>query len=666
MDASRSRPLALIPLMALLLLAGLPAMPAAAACPAPGGAGLGVPSPASSSRDFVFAGRGWGHGVGMSQYGAQGAAELGCSSQEIVQAYYRGVELTQRDTSQRVRVGLAPGTPTATLPTVTPVVNEAGGPLRWRLGGDRVASQPQGATWQVRVTNTGRFVLAEQTSSGLREVWQGGSAGSVLTAPIDRHRVFLPTERNRYGRGTLEFVSRSAEGSRGEGYWLTAVVPDVEQYLYGLAEMPSSFPEAALEAQAIVGRSYTLASLGSTRANCRCQLYDTVYSQVYAGLDKELEGSSQQFGRRWVAAVDATRGRVMTHNGRIATGNYASSHGGHSDAAEFVWGSSVPWLQPVDDSRWNRASSDPNISWEQRFSRERLGAKLGIGVALSARVIGPRGAGGRVGDPDRTGGGLQVVGTRGTALLSGNRARTELGLKSTRFAVSSPPAPWAGGIPVAGDWDGDGTDQPGWFDRGTWWLSDGRGGFSSFGFGSSSDRPIVGDWDGDGIDTVGVRRGANRFYLRNANTRGPDDVRFVYGSKKDRTFVIGDWDGDGDDTPGVVRGNRWLLSDSLRGGTADHVFRYGSKSDREFLTGDWNGDGRDGPAVVRGNAFYLKNGFASGIAGRSFRFGRASDDQLAGDFNGSTRDRIAVARGSRWYVTLDHAPTPVEVIDVTS
>lgn len=659
----RSRAWWAAPLVAVALLAGLPAAPAAAACPAPGGASLGVPQAASSSRDFVFAGRGWGHGVGMSQYGAQGAAELGCSSTDIIQAYYQGVRVTGRDASANVRVGIAPGTPSEARPSVVEVVNEAGGRLAWRLQGSRVATQPQGATWQVRVTNVGRFVLVEETASGLREVWQGGSAGQALTAPIDGHRVHLPSQRNRYGRGTLEFVSRAAGGRAPEGMWVTAIVPSVEEYLYGLAEMPSSFPEAALEAQAIVGRSFALAQMGSTRANCRCQLYDTVYSQVYAGLDKELEGTNSRFGRRWVAAVDATRGRVMTYDGRVATGNYASSHGGHSESAQFVWGSSVPWLQPVDDSAWNRASSDPNIAWERRWSRDDLGERLDIGMALSAEVLRPRGASGRVGHPGRNGGGLRVVGTDGTAILSGSDARRRLGLKSTRFSVSSPPAPWTRGVPVAGDWDGDGVDQPGWFDRGVWWVTDGSGDFTSFRFGTTGDVPLVGDWDGDGVDTIGVRRG-NKFHLRRSNSTGRAQINFVYGSSRDRHFVLGDWDGDGVDSPGVVRGNRWFLTNELRGGYADHVFHYGSRSDTEFLTGDWDGDGIDGPAVVRGNKFFLKNAFESGVAGVAFRFGSARDAQLVGDWDGDGTDRVGVARGRLWYVTRAHAPTPVLVIDV--
>jgi len=46
-------------------------------------------------REFVFIGRGWGHGVGMCQVGAYGLARQGWTSEQILKAYYSGIELTR-------------------------------------------------------------------------------------------------------------------------------------------------------------------------------------------------------------------------------------------------------------------------------------------------------------------------------------------------------------------------------------------------------------------------------------------------------------------------------------------------------------------------------------------------------------------------------------------
>jgi SpoIID/LytB domain len=49
----------------------------------------------SKVTEFVFTGRGWGHGVGMCQVGAYGLAKQGWSYEQILKAYYTGIEVTR-------------------------------------------------------------------------------------------------------------------------------------------------------------------------------------------------------------------------------------------------------------------------------------------------------------------------------------------------------------------------------------------------------------------------------------------------------------------------------------------------------------------------------------------------------------------------------------------
>ncbi|HEX9628847.1 MAG TPA: hypothetical protein VF961_02430, partial [Pyrinomonadaceae bacterium] len=44
---------------------------------------------------FTFLGRGWGHGVGMCQVGAYGLARQGFTYEQILKAYYTGIEVTR-------------------------------------------------------------------------------------------------------------------------------------------------------------------------------------------------------------------------------------------------------------------------------------------------------------------------------------------------------------------------------------------------------------------------------------------------------------------------------------------------------------------------------------------------------------------------------------------
>ena len=100
---------------------------------------------------------------------------------------------------------------------------------------------------------------------------------------------------------------------------------NLEKYLYGLAEMPSNWNVKALEAQALVGRSYAVfhyldenipssannldAGLSEKqKAYCWCHIGSTASSQYYYGYLKEISGPN------WVQAVNNTSGTVSyTH-----------------------------------------------------------------------------------------------------------------------------------------------------------------------------------------------------------------------------------------------------------------------------------------------------------------------------------------------------------------
>ena len=109
--------------------------------------------------------------------------------------------------------------------------------------------------------------------------------GSYPSAPTRCKHAKPPRLLARYP-GKLTIV-RSGDGTLG----VTVTLP-FESYLDGLAEVPSSWPVAALEAQAIAARSYALAETGwhgpagGTLANPICA---TTSCQVYGGIPVPLE-----------------------------------------------------------------------------------------------------------------------------------------------------------------------------------------------------------------------------------------------------------------------------------------------------------------------------------------------------------------------------------------
>jgi hypothetical protein len=117
-------------------------------------------------------------------------------------------------------------------------------------------------------------------------------------------------------RGALELV-RAGGG--------LAVLNEVglEDYVRGIAEVPSSWPMEALKAQAIAARTYALHERGSPppgAAELGAHICATQACQVYVGLAKERG----EVGDRWVAAVNATRGQVLTRRGAPIKAMYSS------------------------------------------------------------------------------------------------------------------------------------------------------------------------------------------------------------------------------------------------------------------------------------------------------------------------------------------------------
>ncbi len=109
--------------------------------------------------------------------------------------------------------------------------------------------------------------------------------------------------------GVLKLRSKGVSS----GFHVSLAV-NIEKYLYGLAEMPSNWNVKALEAQALVGRSYAVyqylkqnipsektnldAGLSSSRKSyCWCHIGSTASSQYYYGYLKEIAGPN------WVQAV---------------------------------------------------------------------------------------------------------------------------------------------------------------------------------------------------------------------------------------------------------------------------------------------------------------------------------------------------------------------------
>ena len=190
----------------------------------------------------------------------------------------------------------------------------------------------------------------------------------------------------------------------------------LEQYLKSVvpSEMPSKWPAAALEAQAVAARSYALANLTKGRL---FDLYGDARSQVYGGIDEESPAAS--------AAVDATKGRVVLYNGKVADTLFFSTSGGRTVSALEATGVDVPYLVSVADPY---DTLSPYHDWGPvLYDAKAVAKQLKLSAPVSSLSV-VTGASGRVKSV------VAAAADDTQVTLTGNQVRQQLGLRSTWFS----------------------------------------------------------------------------------------------------------------------------------------------------------------------------------------------------------------------------------------
>jgi stage II sporulation protein D len=313
--------------------------------------------PAQASVGWVVHGRGFGHGVGMSQWGAYGYALHGKSHRFILRHYYSGATLGKLGGPEVVRV----------------LVDISSGDLTFSA-----------ATGACGVRLDPRRSYAAHRSFGA--VRLRSSAGRTLATCGPKLRA-AGNGTIRIGgelfRGALEVVPTSSNA--GSLNAVNAVALD--QYVKGVIpnESPSSWPLAALRAQAVAARSYALT--GRIDGN-GFDLYDDTRSQVYDGIASEAARANR--------AADETRGEVLRYGGEVAQAFFSACSGGYTESVQNVFfGPSVPYLVGVRDPYDYYC---PLHTWTLRFSGAEISAKLGgyLQGKLKRVVVTKRGASPRV------------------------------------------------------------------------------------------------------------------------------------------------------------------------------------------------------------------------------------------------------------------------------
>lgn len=116
----------------------------------------------------------------------------------------------------------------------------------------------------------------------------------------------------------------------------------MENYLKGMAEESESAHPEFLKAMAVAERSYAYYHLKNpAKHSAGGFTLDADNDQVYRGYMRE------KISPNAVAAVEATRGMVVTYNGEPADTPYFARSNGKTKSAKAVWGTNKPWLISV-------------------------------------------------------------------------------------------------------------------------------------------------------------------------------------------------------------------------------------------------------------------------------------------------------------------------------
>ncbi|MGB3310033.1 MAG: SpoIID/LytB domain-containing protein [Nodosilinea sp.] len=274
------------------------------------------------------------------------------------------------------------------------------------VGSSTPAVIKNGAGQGVGQIPQGQSITITPSGGGLKLAdWQGQA---FWVEPTGGGHVFI---NDKWYRGRVLVVP--IDGKVTAVNWV-----DIDAYLYGVvgSEMPASWPQEALKAQAVAARSYALYKRDRTQGD----LFDvggTTAHQVYRGLAAETPSVQ--------SAVNATQGQVLTYGGRVIEAVFHSASGGHTENSEDIWQRASPYLRGVADYDQDA----PVFQWSETFSAQQIEQRItGIGrlQSVATERATPRG---RIVS-------VRLQGSRGSRVLTGTELRQALDLRSTLCSIS--------------------------------------------------------------------------------------------------------------------------------------------------------------------------------------------------------------------------------------
>ena len=213
----------------------------------------------------------------------------------------------------------------------------------------------------------------------------------------------------------------------------------LDEYLYGVvsSEMPASFEEEALKAQAVVARTYTLYKIIQNdekhgEANI-CD--DSTCCQAWISKEDRLarwdEENQEEYWNKIVKAVNETQGKMITYEGKPINAFFHANSGGATEAPINVWGGSgYPYLQSVEtagEDAYSQYASEVTITkkeFEETIKKEHSDFEIDFDEKDCIQI------------KEYTEGNRVKTIQVGNLELSGVEMRTLFGLRSANFTIT--------------------------------------------------------------------------------------------------------------------------------------------------------------------------------------------------------------------------------------
>ncbi len=213
---------------------------------------------------------------------------------------------------------------------------------------------------------------------------------------------------------------------------------NLEEYLPGVlaAEMPASFPEEALKAQAVAARTYIANRVQSPIKSeehfgadiCTNPAHCKAWCSKEEALAKWSATDGEKNWQKLVTAAEQTKGEIMLWEDKPVSAVFYAISSGRTESAKDVWGSDIPYLQSVGSPEdVNAPGYESTAEFSTKDFRDRI-----LSSALADLNVPPEKW---IGESTRTEGGSVAQIIIGGKAFKGMEIRSLFGLRSHNFKL---------------------------------------------------------------------------------------------------------------------------------------------------------------------------------------------------------------------------------------